>query len=430
VKTFEESLIDLLDKSKEAISKIAAPYRGFSSNDFDKNESVRLSFLSKALTIISNDSENESSFNNDKLFNDASRLAGAWGSYRQVLWYLIYKCGKFKHNKFIIDKNDIIQSISSLQHSFSAKSIHVITRSLLFGVILPAKKLELIDGITLYRLSQKDRDYHLKYTSYTISESQTLLTESHSAEVRVTIDVPVARSENAAFFNAENIGVKLACNVTRNLLNALLLIKEGRIDLGPMITETDSPIQGIQTLGTYPIVIPLQSLTLRMRDIPKIATAYSLVSENSQQLDPILVRAIHRFLLGRKRLNLIDKLVDYVIGWESLLLTVKGEGASQELAYRFSVNGASLIGKASKTKERQIYFRKMNAIYSLRSSVVHAGDQKKIDKELRAGDFEDFDSACIFLEANFRKVIWYLMESPKGKRPYSRKNGWEELLWP
>lgn len=81
--------------------------------------------------------------------------------------------------------------------------------------------------------------------------------------------------------------------------------------------------------------------------------------------------AIKRFNYAYERVNLEDKLIDYIVAFESLLLT--GE---PEKRFRFALNGAFLLGKEiTELKERNLYMREVRGFlseaYKLRNNVVH-----------------------------------------------------------
>ena len=72
----------------------------------------------------------------------------------------------------------------------------------------------------------------------------------------------------------------------------------------------------------------------------------------------------------------------------------------------------------------------MKSIYALRSDIVHGGDDKKINRSFRKGEFKNLGEVCNFLEYNFKITIWWLLKIVPTERPYIKKYGWEELLWP
>ena len=71
----------------------------------------------------------------------------------------------------------------------------------------------------------------------------------------------------------------------------------------------------------------------------------------------------------------------------------------------------------------------MKSAYSTRSIIVHGGDDKKRDKELKAGGFDDLNVLCEFLEDNYRRVVFCLASLKSTERPYRKQRGWENLLW-
>jgi len=243
----------------------------------------------------------------------------------------------------------------------------------------------------------------------------------------MSLEVPVNRTKDQAFFLADNEGHKIARNTFKNFLDAILLLKDGHIELGPPHFD-GGPIEGPR--GTYQNFIPNLDVTIKKQDAQNIIKAYELVSGESAGSDKVISRALHRFLLGRKRRDLVDKLIDFVISWESLLLTQNGSPATSELIYRFSINGSSLIATITKTKDRKKYFKMMKSIYSLRSVIVHGGTDEKINENIKSGEFNNMDDVCNFLEKHFKITVWWLLGLAPQNRPYMKKDGWEELLWP
>ena len=222
---------------------------------------------------------------------------------------------------------------------------------------------------------------------------------------------------------------KIARNTFKNFLDAILLLKDGHIELGPPHFD-GGPIEAPTIRGIYQNFIPNLDVTIKKQDAQNIIKAYELVSGESAGSDKVISRALHRFLLGRKRRDLVDKLIDFVISWESLLLTQNGSPATSELIYRFSINGSSLIATITKTKDRKKYFKMMKSIYSLRSVIVHGGTDEKINENIKSGEFNSMDDVCNFLEKHFKITVWWLLGLASQNRPYMKNDGWEELLWP
>ena len=146
--------------------------------------------------------------------------------------------------------------------------------------------------------------------------------------------------------------------------------------------------------------------------------------------DKTLSRSLHRFLLGRNRDNLVDKLIDYVIAWEALLLTNEGNPITQELIYRFSLNGALLISLANIRTYPFEVFKKMKSAYSVRSKIVHGNSDEGIIKTLKADGYNNAQELCDYLESSYRNVVYWLIALDSKERPYLKRGGWESLIWP
>jgi len=80
--------------------------------------------------------------------------------------------------------------------------------------------------------------------------------------------------------------------------------------------------------------------------------------------------AVRRFNLGYERSRVEDKLIDYMVGFEALLLP----GVEGELGYRMSLRAAALLGEGP--HDRAAVQRNVKKAYTLRSDIVH-GSRKK-----------------------------------------------------
>lgn len=97
-----------------------------------------------------------------------------------------------------------------------------------------------------------------------------------------------------------------------------------------------------------------KSVNLGQDDAENLYLLFSLV--NKSKSDQILRRSLNRFVMGRSRSSHEDRIVDYAICLESLLMTDHGKAASGELSYRFRLNGSSLMKIASPSSVRRDAF--------------------------------------------------------------------------
>lgn len=81
--------------------------------------------------------------------------------------------------------------------------------------------------------------------------------------------------------------------------------------------------------------------------------------------------ALRRFNFGYERVRPEDKLIDYMIGLEALLLEADER---QELNYRLSLRGAVLLGTTP--EERRKTHQELDTAYKERSRIVHGGTAK------------------------------------------------------
>ena len=115
-----------------------------------------------------------------------------------------------------------------------------------------------------------------------------------------------------------------------NVLQAILLTFPGRARLGPVAIRggIEQLPAGADIVLTRDLIMVLD-IVIGTTDIPKLCIAYDLVVK-AGRTDKTLGRALHRFILGRQRDDLADKLIDYIITWESILLTQRGNPSQRK----------------------------------------------------------------------------------------------------
>jgi hypothetical protein len=366
-------------------------------------------------------------FEQDEVFGDGPRKAGRWATFDQVFQHIIASAARVNKKSVSIDHAQVLRNFRSYRDFLTSPHLRYGARARLFGVKLVRKSLTLPDGVTIHRLNaQEINERQPIVQAFVPSGLEELVLDVHRAELRVRVTVPVDQSEDGALFKAHNAAEQGAREIFARILRALLVTFSGEAVLGNI--ELTGGFEQMLASRSFLRGFPwLPTTNLRLRDIKNISVAYGLVSSGTQ-VDKTLSRALHRFVLGRQRRDLVDKLVDYVIAWEAILLTNERKAITQELSYRFALNGASILSVASKANPKPT-FRKMRSAYSTRSAIVHGGDDAKRDKELRAGDFKNLQELCDFLESNFRRVVFWLSALDQNARPYRAKGGWEALIW-
>ena len=368
-------------------------------------------------------------FERDKVFFEAVKSAGYWATFEAVLQYLIASAGEIRKDHISIDHSRALKCLRSFRKLLTSSHLEYEATARIFGLNLRSKSLSLPDGVTLYRLNRQERNQKQPILQPFLSygwEEQEL--GDHPAELRVQVTVPVDHSQEGAFFKAQNDATRVAPGIFLKILQAILVASSGKASLCHV--ELKGGLEHLPFSRSLRREIPPHTnIILGPKDLTNIGVAYDLLS-GGKKSDKTLSRALHRYILGRQRSDLIDELVDYVIAWEAILLTQDGNPITQELSYRFAINGASLLSEMRKESSPKQLYMKMRSAYSTRSVTVHGGEDTDRNKALKIGGFKNLSELCDFIEGSFRLSVFKLSSMKPSERPYREAGGWERLIWP
>lgn len=396
----------------------------------DKEASISHSYHSalSSITELPSYIEARDLFVKDQSFLMARQTAGYWGQFPAVLHYILCKSGNLKKNQIEIDLPRAISRFSQLRKDFQKTTLQYEAFAPLMGVKISRKQVSLADGLTLYRLTRSELNRNQPFIEPYFSGWDYHQYLMHPTEIRLPIRVPVDFRKENSHFEASNSAYSVALAQFQDLVDAIQVAEKGNVMLGPI--RISGGIEMMPTGQQLPRQMPPSvNISLGKSAIERVLSAYKLITDSNVR-DKTLERSLHRFLLGRKRKDLVDKLVDYVIAWEVLALTNNGNALTQELSYRFSLNSATLISNAVSTSKPHDIYSKMKSGYHARSTIVHGGSEAKIKKSLNIGNYENTSELCNFLEDNYRQVLIWLLSIAPRNRPYMRTGGWEELIWP
>ncbi|WP_455387563.1 hypothetical protein [Petrachloros mirabilis] len=367
-------------------------------------------------------------FQQDETFSKAIALVGFGWDFDAVLVYILTGASRITTRKISIRHSEALSRLRQLRRILTSTHLEYVATTRLFGIALTSKRMSLPDNVEITRLAVRERNNRQPLIHPYLSlgtESASLL--DSEVELQLPLAVQVDPSAQNAFLNAAYETMQRARSICGAILDAILVAKPGTAMLGTI--ELRGGIEGIPPgQGALPSMPPRTNMKIAEKDISNIAAAYHLISASKEE-DRTLARALRRFLLGRKRQDLHEKIVDYVIAWEAVLLTRNKKAMKQELSYRFSLNGASLLGAINKKWDRFEINKKMKAAYSVRSTIVHGGGNADIEKDIEKGGFDSLHALCDFLETNFRTAIFWLGEKSAEDRPYRKEGAWEELIW-
>jgi hypothetical protein len=141
--------------------------------------------------------------------------------------------------------------------------------------------------------------------------------------------------------------------------------------------------------------------------------------------EPAMEMACSRLADAQVRMRPHDRLVDAVIGLESLLLAgVRNEDRRGELKFRFSLHYAALFGTP---QERHRAFRVAKDLYDLRSTIAHGGLPK--DGHCRVGDDKlTLDNAAVRACEVVRRVVSRFLPDAAAA-PYKQPHFWERAYF-
>lgn len=154
-------------------------------------------------------------------------------------------------------------------------------------------------------------------------------------------------------------------------------------------------------------VAPLLALWSRLRNHPRRRTIWT---------------AIRRISFAQENHRLDDRLVDLVIGVESLILGDLNGGREGELSYRSSLRAGHLLGD-SPTARREV-FKFFKLAYETRSTIAHGGEVDGRKLEARSGvTYRVFVQS---LDAHLRRAIVTVLERPEFSDATSKP--WDDML--
>jgi hypothetical protein len=389
--------------------------------------SLELARLHDVLAGLNKYISAKNAFERDQVFRDGIELAGYWSTFDAVLQNILFDSAQLTRGGVSINPSAAIQSLGAIRKTLGAKHLEFVASARIIGLRTKQKSLLLPDDIQLYRLSRQE--VNLKQpaiTPFGYGDGDMHLLD-HNVELRVPITVAVDRKAKSGIFTATNAARGVALSLFQNAVSALMVSAAGRLIIG--VLELDGGLPGISAGRLIEARETLfgPQMTIGTNDLATIKRAYELLA-GGRGSDKTLSRALHRFILGRQRTDLNDKVVDYVIALESLLLTQEGSAINQELSYRFAINGAILLWKARRNESKKELFKKLKSAYKIRSTIVHGGSSEDLNKALSGPHFTSLANLSTFLESSFRRAVFWLTEQIPAERPYRAPDGWDDLL--
>ncbi len=363
----------------------------------------------------------------DEDFRFAHKKAGSWGKPDGIIEEMVKRA--FNDGK--IDSSPAITYIQNFSKTLSMKYLDYTIFRRILGIEMTCDRIELEPGVVLVRLTEKEMNDRMPNMSMMEIGMPYIDLTQHMAELRCTVQV---KNKKLYWLNPSKDIKDNLLNMCNIVFSSLILYKSGMMEAGPYFFKINP--EGGEDLFehiplTYQFFLPVfpGKIFINEEDIEPLQSSYRAVNKICSETS-VLYSALKRFILGTNRVIPEDKLVDYVVAWESLLLTVDDKPVKGELSYRFGLNGSSILHWACPEISREEAFEFMRALYECRSIIVHgAGNQKNLEKALVKGQAEDLFSMANRGGEYLKRVIFWMADIEEEKRPYKTRGGWENLLW-
>lgn len=363
----------------------------------------------------------------DPILKDASSIAGGWGKPKALLDHCIVSSLLIRGQEMRVDAHVAVTQLRRFRQAIQSDRLQCRGTARILGLHLNCKSIRLGHGLELVRLTQDERNERQPLAD---ARQPNLITPSdllnHHAELRVAFNEPVNRAEPIGLLKAESRASSKLYGIVDSVIDSLRLLKPGDIECWGSTVRA----QFLSTMAYSHVALPIYGVGMHIgkKDCHNLALALRIITK-TVHADAVLQQAINRFLVAKTRVRPIDRMVDFAIAWESLLLTSKGDEPQQELSYRFRLNGSSVLSKATKGLSRTNAFSRMKSVYDVRSAIVHGGLPTKIEKRVKSNGFASLEALAAATEADFRNSVIWMNRLNVKSRPYNCEGGWERLLW-
>lgn len=320
----------------------------------------------------------------------------------------------------------LIKNLCKLQEVISNEHHNFTLIGRLHGIKIEVDLIELESNISLVRLDDNAINERQPLILNSMSDKFNIIDYSNSnVEIKITNPYRITPHGELSYFDVANKAQSELRLKLENVVKAIKLYRHGNYEVYPVSCHFQ-----LHNGMTYSPIVPkhiFKNISLNSADIDGLKEAFSIVKTVIHQ-DGVLERSFSRFLIGMDESKPEERIVDFVIAWESLLLTVKKNPPQGETSYRFSLNGAALLSAIDNSLEFTEMQRFMKGVYTIRSKIVHGEGVGSTSKELEKLKFDNLDALNDRLSELYQKVIFWLANIKKDKRPYEVDFGWELLL--
>ena len=209
-------------------------------------------------------------------------------------------------------------------------------------------------------------------------------------------------------YNNFCVSLSLACNSVAQISRQWVFLSLDQIF--NLYLSGYNQIRGTTKFPNLADRVPSKIKTYPIQEVKNIYDNLLQFSDNSK-----LIVAVNRWQRSKVEYDLISKIVDLAISFESIYLS----GSSGESSFRLAVYASRFLGKDK--NEREEIYNKLRDMYDFRSKCVHTGEIPT--KKLRKTKTEPKDFYNFIIEAQdlFFKSILKIIQD--GKFPE-----WEDII--
>jgi hypothetical protein len=251
------------------------------------------------------------------------------------------------------------------------------------------EKVELSPNFSIIKIPREEREQMLSRSREFDLFAQRHMMPWNEYALELFLEAPKVFGEGPAVPDVENMPSQIARRQFDEACSALRLYKSGAVSydyirIGSTSWELHGGTHTVSSIGMRPAIGPQHSLSEEeVAEFLRFWGFFQRVRKKKLKRTDI---ALRRFNFAYERVRPEDKLIDYLIGFEALLL--KGD-EHQELEYRLALRGSRLLSKTP--EERQTVFKELKSAYRERSNIVHGGTVKEAikigDEKIKFNEF-------------------------------------------
>jgi hypothetical protein len=269
-----------------------------------------------------------------------------------------------------------------VERLFYSDTLEVRCVAPLGGFEMDADRIELDEGFVIARIPDSERAEMLSESAAfaPFAHPSPIGLRKHGLELRVQLRKHVAVGDAGAADSSWKDPHQKASEAFTEACSAMRLFKRGDVGFDQILSHLTCwhPFGGKMRTGPMDTrQFFAGTYTLSKAEVSDFRSFWEEY-RGATELDIRKVGvALRRFNLGYTRREREDRLIDYVVGLESLLVESPGE-----LRYRFALRGAALLGGSADS--RQAVRELLEAAYNARNDIVH-GSKVRATELLKIG---------------------------------------------